>query len=284
MRGMKKKVFIFVFASCLSMALSAFAKDMDVVCFDKDAVPCFKGHLQPKALSISATENIAIPKEALDPKGGHIQGIAIGDDGSVYVSQMTQLTKLDKSGKAVGTRKVINHTGDVTWWNGELYTAVAVQPNNKEGRIEVFDKDLNLVRSMVIDRAIDGIACLDGVLYVGMGAKVQPSKNAHRVNILGRFDAKTLQEIAPRQDFDYGYETRYGFQDVASDGKFLYATFYAVKGAPRMAIFDKDGKIVGVGNDGSNNGFDFLPDRSGILVQQNGVVSVKPLPSIRNGK
>ena len=125
-----------------------------------------------------------IPKAALDPKGGHIQGLAVGDD-AVYISQMTQLTKLGWDGKVLATKRVTSHTGDVAWWNGELYTAVAVYPDRKEGRIEVFDKDLKMVRSAKIDRTIDGISCLDGILYVGMGAKEQPSKKPHRVNVRG---------------------------------------------------------------------------------------------------
>lgn len=221
-----------------------------------------------------------IPKAALDPKGGHIQGLAVGDD-AVYVSQMTQLTKLGWDGKALATKRVTSHTGDVTWWNGELYTAVAVYPDRKEGRIEVFDRDLKMVRSAKIDRTIDGISCLDGILYVGMGAKEQPSKKPHRVNVLGRFDAKTLKEIAPRQDFDYGYDTKYGFQDIATDGKLLYTTFYAAKkGTPIMAVFDKDGTVVGTSEDGSNNGFDFLPGDGGFAEQRQGRVFVKALPRV----
>ena len=43
--------------------------------------------------------------------------------------------------------------------------------------------------------AVHGIAVLDGVVYLGMGSKTQPSKSPHRVNILGRFDAETLEEL-----------------------------------------------------------------------------------------
>ena len=223
--------------------------------------------------------DVSIPVAALDPKGGHVQGVAVGE-GAVYVSQMTQLTKLDWNGKVLAKRKVVSHTGDIAWWNGELYAAVAVYPDCKQGKIEVFDKDLRPVRETTIDRTVDGITCLDGVLYVGMGSKTPPSKNPHRVNVLGRFDAKTLKEIAPRQDFDYGYDTKYGFQDIATDGKLLYATFYAVAGAPQMAVFDKDGKIVGVSKSGSNQGFDFLSDKSGLLVRRNYILTVEPVPAV----
>jgi hypothetical protein len=118
---------------------------------------------------------------------------------------------------------------------------------------------LNFVREKVIDRAIDGIACANGVLYVGMGAKEQPSANPHRVNILGRFDAKTLEEIAPRAEFDYGYKTRYGFQDIVFDGRNILAAFYAVDGAPCVVAFDKNLKIKGTSSTVCSQGFDILP-------------------------
>jgi len=196
--------------------------------------------------------------EAFDPKGGHIQGIAASED-ALYVAQMTRLLKLDWKGKVLATRAVQSHTGDIAWHDGELYTAVAVYPERKEGRIQVFDKDLNLLREATVDRTIDGIAYADGVLYVGMGAKEHPSKNPHRVNIIGRFDAKTLKEVAPRAEFDYGHETRYGVQNIANVDGVLYASFYAVKGSPEVAFFDKDLKILGTAFAKCNQGFDILP-------------------------
>jgi len=227
---------------------------------------------------------IRLPQEALDPKGGHIQGIALGD-GAIFLSQMTQITKLDLAGRLLAKRRVTSHTGDLTWWQGELYTSVAIFPAAQEGRIEVFDKDLNPVRSAPVDRAIDGIACLDGVLYVGMGARDQPSKDPHRVNVLGRFDAQTLKEVAPRQMFDYGVRTHYGVQDLATDGRLLYATFYAV-GGPQMAVFDKTGQVVGVSDAGSSTGFDFLPAGRGLLVHDHrkGLLREESLPVVRAAK
>ena len=196
--------------------------------------------------------------EAFDPKGGHIQGVAASDD-ALYVSQMTRLVKFDWKGHVLASRQAQSHTGDITWYGGELYTAVAVYPAKKEGRIQVFDKDLNLVRETSIDRTIDGIACADGVLYIGMGAKEQPSRKPHRVNIIGRFDAKTLKEIAPRAEFDYGYETKFGFQNIAFDGERLIGAFYAVAGAPGVVFFDKKLKVLGTVPERCNQGFDVLP-------------------------
>ena len=217
----------------------------------------FKGQVSPSAAQGALRPFTAGP-EAFDPKGGHIQGVAAGED-ALYVSQMTRLAKLDWEGNVLATRAVTSHTGDIAWHDGELYTAVAVYPECKAGRIQVFDKDLNLLRETVIDRTIDGIAYVDGVLYVGMGARDQPSKNPHRVNIIGRFDAKTLKEVAPRAEFDYGHETRYGFQNIANVDGTLFASFYAVAGSPSTVLFDKSLNVLGTRDGGPNQGFDVLP-------------------------
>jgi hypothetical protein len=111
----------------------------------------------------------------------------------------------------------------------------------------------------VIDRTVDGITWADGVLYVGMGAKTQPSKKPHRVNIIGRFDAKTLKEVAPRAEFDYGHKTRYGFQNIVNADGVLHASFYAAGGSPSTALFDRSLKILGTRSGGSSQGFDILP-------------------------
>lgn len=209
-------------------------------------------------LPCAAVSSFDVGSDAFDPKGGHIQGIAASED-ALYVAQMTRLVKLDWKGNVLATRAVTSHTGDIAWHDGELYTALAVYPQCKEGRIQVFDRNLNLLRETVIDRTIDGIAYADGTLYVGMGSKTKPSKNRHRVNILGRFDAKTLKEIAPRAEFDYGFNTKYGFQNIVFDGERFIASFYAVKGAPDVAFFNKELKVLGTTTGKCNQGFDILP-------------------------
>lgn len=205
-----------------------------------------------------ASAFLVVGAESFDPQGGHIQGIAASND-ALYIAQMTRLVKVDWSGKILATRSVQSHTGDIAWHDGELYTSVAVYPERKEGRIQVFDKDLKLLRETFIDRTVDGIAYADGMLYVGMGAKDQPSSKAHRVNIIGCFDAKTLKEIAPRAEFDYGYETVFGFQNIVFDGERLAASFYAVPESPGVVFFDKNLNILGTATETCNQGFDILP-------------------------
>ena len=211
-----------------------------------------------KTSACAAPRPFTVGPDVFDPDGGHIQGVAASDD-ALYVAQMTQIVKVDWSGRLLAKCRALSHTGDIVWHDGELYAAVAVYPERREGRIRVYDENLNLLREAAVDRTIDGIAFADGVLYVGMGSKTQPSSNPHRVNMIGRFDAKTLKEIAPRAEFDYGHETRYGFQNIVFDGDVFYASFYAVNGAPKTAIFDKSLALRGTRMQGANQGFDMLP-------------------------
>lgn len=202
-------------------------------------------------------ETFTVGPEAFVFSGGHIQGMATSDD-ALYLSQATYLSRVSWTGKLLASKIVTRHTGDLCWYDGELFTSLAL---TSTGKIQVFDKNLTLKRECDIDHTVDGITCLDGILYVGMGAKTEPSSEPHRINIIGRFDAKTLEEIGERVEFDYGYETKFGFQNITNDGKNLYASFYAVEGAPQIVKFDKDFKILKtIFYDGSgNNGFDLMP-------------------------
>lgn len=214
------------------------------------------------AAPVSQTEALlTLGADAIGPNDGHVQGIAAADD-ALYLAQMRRIVKVDWSGKVLKRISSPWHTGDVAWWKGRLYAALAVEEDGRKiGLIRVFDKDLNLVKEAKIDRGIDGITCMNGVLYVGMGAKTQPSSELHRVNILGRFDAETLTEIAPRAEFDYGIETMYGFQDMCNDGKHIYAAFYTEDAHPPMAVFDGDLNIVRVGTFDASQGLDVAPQR-----------------------
>lgn len=106
--------------------------------------------------------------DAFDPEGGHIQGLAASEE-AVYVSQMTRIVKLDWRGNVLAKREAISHTGDIAWHDGELYAAVAVYPECKEGRIQVFDGELRLLRETSIDRTVDGIAAPDRLAGLAAG-------------------------------------------------------------------------------------------------------------------
>lgn len=208
-----------------------------------------------------------IGPEAFNPKGSHIQGIAASEE-ALYLSQDCHLAKVSWNGNLIQSREVVNHTGDLCWYNGELYASVALNESGGSvysdategtGKIQVYDSNLNLLREANVNRRIDGVCCLDGVLYVGMGAKNQPSKNAHRINLIGKFNVETLEEVAPRMEIDYGYETYYGVQNLTTDGSFIYGSFYAVDNVHQIVKFDSELSVLNTYNLSANQGFDVMP-------------------------
>ena len=220
-----------------------------------------------------SSRNVSFPIylgfDVFNADGSHVQGIAANKD-ALFLSQDCHLAKVDWTGKVLETKSVINHTGDLCWYNDELYSAVALnfssynqsyEDEDGMGLIQVYDEGLRLVREKEVDRRIDGICCVDGVLYVGMGAKEQPSKAAHRINIIGRFDASTLEEIAPRIDIDYGYQTNFGVQNLTTDGVFIYGSFYSDNGAPQIVQFDRDLNVCATFYLRAYQGLEVLPQK-----------------------
>ncbi|MBR4171305.1 MAG: hypothetical protein IKR48_06605 [Kiritimatiellae bacterium] len=199
-----------------------------------------------------------------DPKGGHIQGACVSDD-AIYLSQMTCIYKFDWTGNLLKRLPVISHTGDLCFYKGEIYTSVSVYHNARKckGLIQVFDADLNFVREKELERGTDGVTILNGVLYLGMGSVGQVGSKPHRENLVGRFRPETLEEI-DRKPIDCGMETCFGAQNITTDGKDLYFSFYPAKrGDPPLAIFHADltfDRMISV-KQSPNNGFDLLPKR-----------------------
>lgn len=161
------------------------------------------------------------------PSGAHVQGFCADAD-FIYVSQMRQLSKFDWTGRLVKRVAAPQHTGDICVHGGKLYAAVAYwgpgvkKPDGVKGAIWECDTDLNWIRNRDYPRGFDGIAVLDGTLYVGAGPN--PMEN-HRTNRIMRVSLETLAEIDVTA-FDYGYDTHFGTQNIASDGESLYGVFY----------------------------------------------------------
>ena len=115
-------------------------------------------------------------EEKCDGAFWHVQGIAISDD-AVYCGLLKNIVKFDlATGNCLKGVSAPYHTGDVCWHNGRLYTSVlanfeAARRNQTDGRgvIQVYDADLNLIRAREFPMGFDGIAALDGVLYLGRG-------------------------------------------------------------------------------------------------------------------
>jgi len=192
---------------------------------------------------------------ALGPETGHVQGMDVTDE-AIYLSHDRGLVKLDWTGKKLAEVAAPRHTGDICVWKDRIYTATHVlKPDH--GLIEVYDADLKLVRSRKFDFCIDGITCVDGRLYVGFGRYHNRPMRGH---IIGFVDAETL-EPKGACGIDYGFETCYGPQDLAYDGKNVWVMFYPKKGSPGCGRFTKDLVSSETVNAAFSNGFCLAPKR-----------------------
>ena len=97
---------------------------------------------------------------------GHVQGMCVSSN-ALYFSFHDQIVKTDWYGRFQKRVEVDVHGGDICYWNGKLYTAVCIPKDvPKRGRIDVWDENLKKVGTTEFVRSADGIACMDGVLYV----------------------------------------------------------------------------------------------------------------------
>ena len=231
-----------------------------------------------------------------DPKGGHVQGMC-SDGTDYYLTQMTGIFKVDGSGRPIKSIKAISHTGDVCWHDGKLYSSVSVYDgaDKGKGKIQVFDADLNLVRERTYPRGMDGIAFFDGKLYVGRGSHLETvppgpdgkpqSKTPHLENEMAIVDPETL-ELLELKTYGHGRKTKYGAQNLATDGKLLYVSFYpGEKDAPDLVAYDKDLKPVRSFNAKASNGLEFAGLQDGTTrfikcetVKKDGRISARIVP------
>ena len=210
-----------------------------------------------------------------DQKGGHVQGLC-KSEGCYYLSQMTRLFKVGLDGMCIKTLPVISHTGDLCFYNGHVYTSVSVYDGERKGQglIQVYDADLNLLREKYYPRGMDGIACLNGKLYVGNGShlktvphphgEVPQSKTPHLDNVMAIIDPETL-ELVKTVVYSHGERTRYGAQNIVSDGKLLYVSFYPDTAQDSdLVAYDAELKAVAKYKANASNGFVYTGDVNGL--------------------
>lgn len=221
-------------------------------------------------------EPIVTAPQALTDERGHIQGMCVAKD-ALFLTMAGGISKMDWRGRLLrkipqSAKKV--HTGDVCWWKERLYAAICCFPqgpffgkNEKTGQplrgcLQVYDGELNLVKSRPIDRPPDGIVCIDGVLYVGLGSSFYDKRRPYRGTYFGKFDAETLEPLCEPFVVDNGYDAWAGVQNLATDGEFIYANFYVpdeTAGTPNFIKYDRDFKVKGAWQFGYGQGFDFVP-------------------------
>ena len=189
---------------------------------------------------------------ALAALKGHIQGACCSDD-AIYLSHIEGIFKLDWNGKVLKHTALPKHTGDICYWKGRIYDSLYNDVDG-ENNIIVLDDDINIIRSYKAPGG--GCATVhNGILYVGTGPR---DSNPHRFNNITMFTLEDCRPIAT-MTLDYGVETRYAAQCLASDGKYIYAVFYATNGGAPGMILTSDLKIVKTIRFNGSTGFDFLP-------------------------
>ena len=194
----------------------------------------------------------------LNAASGHIQGICVSDE-ALYFSHQKGIFKVDWSGKVIKHVNTENHTGDICYYNGRVYSAIACYDPKLQGRgaIQEFSSDLEALRRYDLPFPIDGITQMNGFFYFGVGPN---PPQAHRGNRLGKIAADFSGEITFLK-IDHGYDTRFGCQAITSYGDLLFISFYGAKTPMESAVFDKDGKLVKVLKFSASKGFAALPPR-----------------------
>ena len=208
---------------------------------------------------------------ALAKGSGHVQGFCVTSN-AIYATLHDGLYKFDWYGHLLMHVTADKHQGDICFWKGKLYTAVCIPKKvEKRGRIDVWDENLKKIGTTEFVRSADGITCLDGVLYVGLGPANIPEK-PFRGNYFGKFDAETLQPLCEPFLVDHGYDCSAGVQNIATDGEKLYINFYTPEEEyPCFFVFDKNFKVLQAHVFGWRHGVDLVGGGEPASVEGSGV-------------
>lgn len=99
---------------------------------------------------------------------GHLQGIAIDQDNTLYWSFTVALVKTDTKGYILKSVPVQTHHGDITWNNGKLYVAVNFglfnrEPGFADSWVYVYDaNDLSVISTHEVPELVHGAG---GIAY-----------------------------------------------------------------------------------------------------------------------
>ena len=199
-------------------------------------------------------------KGSLDAMVGHVQGACASED-AIYISHVAGIFKLDWDGNVLKHVPAERHTGDLCYHDGKVYSVLGKWGSGgktKVCRLQVWDADLNFLFEKPLPelKGLDGVTVLDGILYHGVGYSSPEPRSSHS---LGRIDLKTMASL-PQVKFELPYQTHFCQQNLTTDGKLIYMTFYPVKGALyALSACDKDGKLVAHYGLRAGTGFERLP-------------------------
>ena len=160
-------------------------------------------------------------------QSGHIQGACCSEQG-IYLSHSLGLDKIGWDGKLLKHIEAPGHLGDCAYANGRIYGAFLIwdaklRKGGKKGLVRVWDENLEQVDEAWFDEALDGIAVLGDTIYVGVD---RWGNKPHRLCCVKRLGLDLSDK--GNVDVDLGYGIVYGVQTMATDGKSLFFSNYAV--------------------------------------------------------
>lgn len=140
------------------------------------ALVCTIALLVPSTLLADpATEALLKGAECEGDYAGHLQGVCVDDEGSIFWSFTTELVKTDAAGHISKKIPVASHHGDLCYSEGRIYVAVNLgkfndPKGNADSWVYVYDaKSLDLIAKHETQEAFHGaggIGVRDGRFYV----------------------------------------------------------------------------------------------------------------------
>ena len=188
--------------------------------------------------------------------GGHLQGIAIDDNNSIYWSFTVALVKTDETGNILAKVDVPNHHGDLTTKDGKVYVAVWFTSNNKARYtnfwIYVYDaKDLKLISKHSVPEAVHGAGGVGH--HKGHFFVVGGLPKGYKENYVYEYDKNF--KFLKRHVIKSGY-TDVGIQTVCfSQGCWWFGCY----GSPSLLKTDESFQMLGKYNFDCALGIDGLP-------------------------
>ena len=157
-------------------------------------------------------------------KSGHIQGLACSEKG-IYLSHQLGLAKIGWDGKLVKHIDAPRHLGGIACANGRIYGVFNIRrredmKDGKPGLLRIWDEDLNQIGEKAFQEPAGAVGVLDDTIYYA----IAHTKKPHRPCSVKRLDLNPADR--GDQTFDFGYDTKYGIQSIATDGKSLICANY----------------------------------------------------------
>lgn len=215
-------------------------------------------------------------------EGGHLQGIAVDDDGkAVFWAHTGNLVKTDMQGHVLKAIPVIRHHGDLTYCDGKVYVAVNHgmfnrEPGQADSWVYIYDaNDLTLISKKQLPELVYGAGGIGhhNNTFIVIGG-LPPG---HNENYAYEYDENF--DFVKRHTLNTGY-TYQGIQTVCYAHGCWWFGCYARRGSNKP-LYKTDDKFIvrGAYNTYFPIGIAVLPD--GRFLQ--GVI-LPPVPGSGRGK